>query len=258
MQNYGMAVVAVHRAEQQFTEMVGRITLEVGDVLLVEGSTEDLRDFHDQHNLVLLDEFTPVARRVRAGIATLVIFMLAVVLGSLDLVPLSIAFAGAALLTVLFRITSADRAYASIDWRLLVLIGGMSAFGTAMSNSGTDVFLSDAIISWCGPLGAPGVLAGFMVLTMLLTQPMSNAAAALVVLPVALKAAASLHVDPVTFAVAVMLSASMSLLTPFEPSCILVYGPGRYRFFDFVRVGGLITVPLLAIIFFLVQWRWPL
>ncbi|MEO8588253.1 MAG: SLC13 family permease [Flavobacteriales bacterium] len=258
MQNYGMAVVAVHRAEQEFTEMIGRITLEVGDVLLVEGSPDDLRDFHDQHNLVLLGEFTPVPRRVRNGFITLSIFIFAVVLGSLEWVPLSIAFAGAALATVLFRITSAEKAYASIDWRLLVLIGGMSAFGTAMANSGTDVFLSDAIISWFGPLGAEGVLAGFMVLTVLLTQPMSNAAAALVVLPVALRAASSLHVDPVTFAVAVMLSASMSLLTPFEPSCILVYGPGRYRFFDFVRVGGLITVPLLAIIFFMVQWRWPL
>lgn len=258
MQNYGMAVVAVHRAEKDLTEMIGRISLEVGDVLLVEGSADDLRDFHDQHNLVLLADFTPAPRRVRMGLATLGIFILAVVLGTLELVPLSVAFAGAALLTVLFGITTTERAYASIDWRLLVLIGGMSAFGTAMSNSGTDVYLSDAIISWCGGLGAPGVLAGFMVLTMLLTQPMSNAAAALVVLPVALKAAASLHVDPVTFAVAVMLSASISLVTPFEPSCILVYGPGRYRFFDFVRVGGLITLPLLAIIFFLVQWRWPL
>lgn len=130
--------------------------------------------------------------------------------------------------------------------------------GTAMVNSEADVFLSTAVMKLCAPLGVQGTLAGFMVLTMLLTQPMSNAAAALVVLPVAISSATTMEASPVTFAMAVMLSASISLITPFEPSCVLVYTPGRYRFLDFVRVGGPLTVLLLGVVFLMVQRQWPL
>jgi len=80
----------------------------------------------------------------------------------------------------------------------------------------------------------------------------------LVVLPIAISAATALGASPVTFGMAVMLSASISLITPFEPSCVLVYTPGRYRFTDFLRVGGPLTAILLVVIFFLVQRQWPL
>ncbi|HCN29515.1 MAG TPA: potassium transporter TrkA, partial [Verrucomicrobiales bacterium] len=97
----------------------------------------------------------------------------------------------------------------------------------------------------------------FCVLPVLLTQGLSNAAAALVVLPIALRSAESLAVSPVSFGVAVMLSASISVLTPFEPSCILVYGPGKYRFADFVKVGSGLVLCSLAIIIVMVPVLWP-
>jgi di/tricarboxylate transporter len=87
---------------------------------------------------------------------------------------------------------------------------------------------------------------------------MSNAAAALVVLPIALHAAQSLQVNPRTFAIAIMLSASISLITPFEPSCLLVYGPGKYKFRDFVKVGGGLTAILLIVLLTLLPHFWPL
>jgi len=102
------------------------------------------------------------------------------------------------------------------------------------------------------------VLAGFFVLTIVLTQPMSNAAAALVVLPVAMAAARDIGASERTFAIAVMLAASVSFLTPFEPSCVLVYGPGKYRFRDFLRVGGGLTVVLTVLTLWLIPVFWPL
>jgi len=102
------------------------------------------------------------------------------------------------------------------------------------------------------------VLAGFLALTVLLTQPMSNAAAALVVLPVALEAAQKLGVNGRTFAIAIMLAASVSFVTPFEPSCILVYGPGKYRFFDFARTGFPLTVILMVVVLLLLPLFWPI
>ena len=101
-------------------------------------------------------------------------------------------------------------------------------------------------------------MAGFIVLTILLTQPMSNAAAALVVLPVALKAAERLGANPHTFAIAVMLSASLSVMTPFEPSCLLVYAPGKYRFRDFLKVGFGLTVVLFAVMVLLIPVFWKM
>jgi len=258
MDRYGLAVAALHRAGARLTSHLGTTRLRVGDVLLVEGAPEALRKLNDQHHLILLEEHTPDPKRVRKGYLTIGLFLVAIALSATGLVPTAIAFLGAALCTVLLGITESVKAYASIDWRLIILIGGMTAMGTAMVNSGADVFLSTAVMKLCAPLGVQGTLAGFMVLTVLLTQPMSNAAAALVVLPVAISAATTLEASPVTFGMAVMLSASISLITPFEPSCVLVYTPGRYRFLDFVRVGGPLTVLLLCALFFLVQRQWPL
>jgi di/tricarboxylate transporter len=100
-------------------------------------------------------------------------------------------------------------------------------------------------------------LIAFALLTVFLTQPLSNAAAAMVVIPVALNAAETLGVNPLTFAVTVMLSASVSLITPFEPSCILVYGPGNYKFMDFFKTGILITIILMTIILTMVPLLYP-
>lgn len=195
--------------------------------------------------------------RPRRGALLLAAFTLAVIASSLDLVPASIAMLMVALLAVVTRCITLDNAYSNIDWRLLILIGGMTAFGSAMSNSGADSMLARAVTRTLGALGPTAVLAGFCVLTVLLTQPMSNAAAALVVLPVALQAAVEMGLSQHTFAIAVMLSASISVLTPFEPSCILVYGPGKYRFADFLRVGGGLTAVMLVIVVALVPVFWP-
>jgi di/tricarboxylate transporter len=188
---------------------------------------------------------------------TVGIFMLAVIIGSLGWVPLSICFLTAAVITVIFKAMPIEKAYTSIDWRLLILIGGMSAFGTAMEKTGASDFLATHIVDLLSPFGLISVLAGFIILTVFLTQPMSNAAAALVVLPVALKTAQDLGTNPRTFAIAIMLSASVSMITPFEPSCILVYGPGKYKFMDFFKIGSLLTILMIIILVVCVPIFWP-
>jgi di/tricarboxylate transporter len=140
----------------------------------------------------------------------------------------------------------------------VILIGGMMAFGEAMQVSGASSMIAHFITGWLQPWGVFAVFAGFCLLTILLTPPMSNAAAALVVLPVALQAAASMGANQRAFAIGVMLSASASMLTPFEPSCILVYGPGKYRFADFIKVGGGLTLVMLIVILAMVPVFWPL
>jgi di/tricarboxylate transporter len=198
--------------------------------------------------------------RLRRGRAWIVAasFFGAVLLTALGVVPLAVAFLAAAVVTVVAGAVHPEQALEHVPWRLLILIGGMTAFGTAVQKSGADQWYAGLVESWLAPYGAVPVLAGFMLLTAVLSQVMSNAAAALVVLPVAVATATRLSLEPRTFAVAIMVASSLALATPFEPSCVIVFGPGRYRFRDFFVVGIPISLVLLAAALVLVPLLWPL
>ncbi|MEJ2757302.1 MAG: SLC13 family permease, partial [Anaerolineales bacterium] len=156
------------------------------------------------------------------------------------------------------RIITPEEAYKAVEWRLLILIGSMLAIGQAMQVSGTADFLAKQIVQITDGLEPIWLLAGFFVLAMLLTQPMSNQAAAVVVVPIAIQLALQLGLNPRTFAVMIAVGASSSFLTPLEPATLLVYGPGKYKFIDFPRVGLLLTVLILVISMILVPRVWPL
>ncbi|PRY08902.1 di/tricarboxylate transporter [Pontibacter ummariensis] len=258
LQRYGLVVIAISRYGETLRSKIGSIELQLGDLLLVQGSSERLNQLRVSRNVALLDEFEPTLFKKRKGLVAIACLAGAILLGTLQLLPLSIAFLLGAMASILFRCIGTQKAYAAIDFRLLILIGGMTAFGTAMEKSGAADFLAEGIVTLAGPMGKVGVLAGFVVLTVLLTQPMSNAAAALVVVPVALRTAIELGADPRTFAIAIMLAASVSLVTPFEPACILVYSPGKYKFRDFIKIGSPLTLLLVAVILLLVPLFWPM
>ena len=172
-------------------------------------------------------------------------------------IPLAICVLSGVLLLLATRTIRHGEMYSLIDFRLLVMIACMMSFGVAMEKTGADKYLAGLIQIYFGSYGPTAVLAGFFLLTVLLTQPMSNQAAALVVLPVAVKTAVALGLNPRTFIVAVTYAASFSFITPLEPACVLVYTPGRYRFMDFVKVGTMLTIIVFAVAVFLVPIFWP-
>ena len=255
---FGLLVLAIHRRGQPLREKIGDVPLLLGDLLLMEGPADRIEVLRGAGGLVILDEHQRPGGETRKGLYVACAFAAAVGAGALGWVPLPIAFLGAALVAVLLRCISIEKARAVIDLRLLLLIGGMTAFGTAMEKTGAAALLAHWVVAALSPLGVMSVMGGFFVLTVVLTQPMSNAAAALVVLPVAMSAARALGVQERTFAIAIMLAASISFVAPLEPACILVYGPGRYRFQDFVKVGGGLTLILIPIVLLLIPVFWPL
>jgi di/tricarboxylate transporter len=257
-QRYDLTVLAIYRHGQSLRDQIGRIRLRLGDLLLVQGAAERLEFWRRSPDFWVLEEMTPTLRRREKGWYTAAFFAIAILISGVGWLPLSIAFLAAAALTILFRCLTVEEAYQYIDWRLMILIGGMTAFGAAMEKTGTAEFLAQWLVYGLEPLGLMAVMAGFFVLTVLLTQPMSNAAAALVVLPVALSAAQRLGVNERTFAVAIMLAASISFIAPFEPASILVYGPGKYKFVDFIKTGAGLTLLLMLLVLFLVPVFWPL
>lgn len=259
-QRSGLSVMALMRGDSSLMHHMGDEKLQAGDLMLLQGPAERFRAFEEAGEMVLINQHQFSAQTRRKGFALLAAFVLAVAVSSIwpAYVPETIAFVVVALLAVFMRCIKLETAYGNIDWRLLILIGGMMAFGEAMKASGAAEMIAESITTWMEPFGVFGVFAGFCLLTVVLTQPMSNAAAALVVLPVALEAAATMEASQRAFAIGVMLSASVSVLTPFEPSCILVYGPGKYRFSDFIKVGGGMTLAMLIVVLAMVPMIWPL
>lgn len=257
-QEQGLVVLAIYRRGRSLREQIGSIKLKVGDLLLVQGHKDRVHSMKRNRELAVLQELGASMLRPRKGYYVAGFFLAALILGGLEILPVSLAFLSAAIGTLFCRCVPAERTYQYIDWRLLILIGGMTAFGTAMVKTGAAELLANGIVSALEPFGVMAILAGFVILTILLTQPMSNAAAALVVLPVALHTARVLGANERTFAIGIMLGASVSLITPFEPSCILVYGPGKYSFRDFVKTGAPLTVILTVIVLVLLPVFWPL
>ena len=256
-QRFGLAVLAIYRHGHSLGRKLGVIRLRAGDLLLVQGSEERLLSLEHGSNLLRLDATeAPSSDRRQKGFRALAFFAVAVIAGGLGLAPLPICFLSAAALTVATRCITMQKVYEVIDWRVLIVIGGMTAFGAAMRESGTAEWLAVVIQSISE--NPRTVLAGFILLTMLLTQTMSNAAAALVVLPVAMQTAGTLDVSGQTFAIAVMLGASSSFIAPFEPACILVSGPGKYRFTDYLKAGLGLTLIMGFLVWLMVPLVWGL
>ncbi|HEY3569822.1 MAG TPA: SLC13 family permease [Thermoanaerobaculia bacterium] len=254
---FDVTVIAIYRHGHPLATRLASLRLRAGDVLLLQGKPECFRLLSDSADLFILQETEHQPARRRKGLYTVGMFLIAVIASSLGWLPLPIAFLLAALGVIATRLITMEEAYNLIDWRLLVLIAGMTSFGLAMQKTGAAAWLAGLIVTWISPLGTAAVMLAFVVLTMLLTQPMSNAAAALVVLPVALTTARHLGLDPRAFAILVTLSASLSFITPFEPSCLIVYGPGKYRFRDFVLAGLPLTALVILVILLLVPVIWP-
>ncbi|HEX6202930.1 MAG TPA: SLC13 family permease [Thermoanaerobaculia bacterium] len=256
-QRFGVTVLAIHRGGHPFAGKLARARLRLGDLLLVQGTRARLESLRRNRNLWPLDTPPAPLPRPRRGLLVAGALVAAVATAGAGWLPLSVAFLGAAVVAVVARAITVEEAYKFVEWRLIVLIGGMTAFGTAMDSTGAARLLAHGLVAALADLGPLAVLTGFALLTIALTQPMSNAAAALVVLPVALASAAELGVSGRPFAIAIALAASLSFITPLEPSCLLVYGPGKYRFADFARLGAPLTLVLLVVVLALVPRLWP-
>jgi di/tricarboxylate transporter len=127
-----------------------------------------------------------------------------------------------------------------------------------MEHTGAARYFAGIVVEHVGHLGPVALLSAFFAATVLLTQPMSNQAAAIVILPIAIQTAYQLSLNPRSFAVMIAVAASCSYLTPLEPACLMIYGPGRYRFADFLKVGAGLTVVIFSIAIYLVPRLWPL
>jgi di/tricarboxylate transporter len=257
-EHYGLQVLAINHHEGTILRKISQIRLQMGDVLLVQGSRTDLAALEKNNTFRILgtmEGHNPNLRRTWIAIA---IFLGALLLGVSEIVSLPVAVLSGALLAFVTRVITPEEAYRDVEWKAIILISCMLAFGVAMETTGAARYLAGLIVQATKTANPIWILSGFFLLTVLLTQPMSNQAAAAVVLPVAIQAAVQLSLNPRSFAVMIAIAASTSFITPLEPACIIIFGLGHYRFLDFLRVGSLLTVVIYLIAILLVPLLWPL
>lgn len=257
-EHYGLQVLGINRHGRTISRKLSLLPLQLGDVLLVQGPRPRIQEIADDPTFRVLGELAVQRQKTRRAPVAIGIFILVIVLATFELLSLPVAMMLGALLVFLTRCVTPEEAYADVEWKVIILIGSMLALGTAMEGTGAAQYLAGLIVETVGFSNPLLLLGGFFILTVVLTQPMSNQAAAIVVLPIALQTAYQVQANPRAFAMMIAVAASCSYVTPLEPSCLMVYGAGRYRFADFIKVGAGLTLIIFALAMVLVPIIWPL
>ena len=256
---YGVYPLAVHRRSENIGRQLDDVVVRVGDTLLLEGAPGDIQRLAADMDLV--DIAQPSARAFKRRLWPIPVVALGavVILSALEVAPiLLLAVVGVAV--ILFtRCIDADEAFGSIDGRLLVLILAMLVIGAGLDETGAVALVAGLIAPFLDGLPPILLVAAIYLLTTTLTEVVSNNAIAVVMTPVAIGLAQELGVDPRPLVVAVMIAASACFATPIGyQTNMLVYGPGGYRFTDFMRVGIPLNVTQAIIVSLLIPLIWPL
>ncbi len=257
-QRYHATVLAIQHLGETIRTQLPHVRLEAGDLLLVHGTVPDLDALVEETGLVPLGAVRrPTKPRPRALFAVGVLIAVVAVAG-LGLLPIMTAALTGVLLMVFTRCVRLEEIYAELDWTVIFLLAGVIPLGVAMDKTGAAQGLADAVAETVGPLGPHFTVAAFYLLTSLLTSVMSNNATAVVMTPIALLTAGDLGMNPYALVVAVMFGASASFMTPVGyQTNTLIYGPGGYRFLDFIKVGTPLNMLLLVAASILIPLFWP-
>lgn len=256
---YGVYPLAVHRKNQNIGRQLDDLVVRVGDTLLLEGAPEDIQRLAQDMDLV--DVSAPSDREYRRGHAPIAVAALIglVALAGFGVAPIFLLAVLAVAVVLLTRCIDADEAFGAVDGRLLVLIFAMLGIGAALESSGAVALIAKSIAPFLGKLPPFLIVWAIYLLTSVLTELVSNNAVAVVVTPIAIGLATALGLDPRPLVVAVMVAASASFATPIGyQTNTLVYGPGGYKFSDFLKVGIPLNLSVGILASALIPFFWPL
>ena len=256
---YSVYILAVHRQGENLGDNFDQVRLAFGDTLLMEGPPQGLKRLFEQGALVSLAE--PAEQPLRRGRRWLAILALVavIILATFEVLPISGLALIAAVAVVVGGCLDADEAYNALRWPLLMLIFGSLALGRAMESSGAAQLVVDSVMSLIAGLDPVVILSVTYLLTMVLTEFLSNNATAILLTPIAIGLADGIGVDPRPFVVAVMLAASNAFATPVGyQTNTFVYNAGGYRFADFVRIGLPLNLITWLAASFLIPFFFPL
>jgi len=256
---HGVTMLGISRRGTRIRERVRDARIKSGDILLLLGPEEQLRESVEWlGGLPLAERGLEVTQRRQAWTA-IGIFGAAVLAASFGWLYLPLALAVAVVAYVVLSIVPLSQVYESVEWPVIVLLGAMIPIGAALEASGGSALIADTLVDWTQGLSAVTILVILMIITMTLSDVLNNVATALVAAPIAIDVAERLQVNPDAFLMGIAVAASCAFLTPIgHKNNIIIMGPGGYRFGDYWRMGLPLELMVLAIGIPMILWVWPL
>lgn len=251
-------LLAISRRGTAFKQRLSKVVLQAGDIILLQGPAETLRE-----NIVSLGLLPLVERGVEVGIkkralVPFLIFFVAILMAAFGIAPVQITFGGAVVFLVITNAMPVRKLYSSIDWPVIVLLGAMIPVGGALQATGSTDLIAKFVLAHAGHYSPIVILGILMVITMTLSDIMNNAATAVVMAPIGISIAQGLNVNSDPFLMGVAVAASCSFLTPIgHQNNVLVMGPGGYKFMDYFRVGIFLEIIILVIGLPMIAYVWP-
>jgi di/tricarboxylate transporter len=258
-EKFGLNVLALWRKGRAYRSNLRDMQLRFGDALLLLGPRAKLQLLGREPDIIVLTETAQEELRtekMKLSILIMVGVLLPVILGW---VQIYIAAVVGAALMVLVGCLSMEEAYRQIEWKAVFLIAGMLPLGTALDQTGAAKLIAEGVVALVGPFGPKAVMLGLVGLTFLATCFVPTAALVVLMAPIALNTSANMGLSPNGLMMAIAMAASASFMTPVShPANILVMGPGGYRFMDYLKVGGLLTLVILVVLMLALPVFWPL
>jgi len=255
---FGCTVLAVQRRGKVIRDRLSDIRFDGGDTLLLQCDGKEMKRILKSDDLIVTNELTDLHLRKNRSFIALGIMIAVVALAAFKVLPIMIAALVGAVAMVLTRCLSIDEAYKAIDWKVIFLLGGILPLGMALQQTGTASLLANSIMQPLVKLGPIYILAALYLITAVMTETMSNNAAAILLAPIALSIAAILGVSPRPFLIAITFAASTSFATPIGyQTNTMIYAPGGYRFLDYTKVGVPLNILFWIIAVLLIPIFWP-
>ena len=234
---YRALVLGIRRRGETTNKKLSSVKLGLGDALLLQAHEAEVRDLRSGDDLIILNEVPGSLLRHKAPLA-IGILVAVVGLAAFDLVPILVAALLGSVALVMTRVLRPEDVYRAINWQVIFLLAGVLPLGVAMHTSGAAGWLAEQTVALVGDMGPVAVLAAFYLLTAIMTETMSNAAAAVLLAPIAISTAEQLGADPRPFLMAITFAASTGFSTPVGyQTNTMIYIPGGYRYTDFLRAG---------------------
>ena len=253
---YRALVLGMQRKGETINDKLSSIRLRLGDALLIQAQEAQIRDLRRGSDLIVLNEIPGSVLRHKAPLA-IGILVVVVGLAAFDILPILVAALLGCVALVMTRILQPEDVYRAINWQVIFLLAGVLPLGVAMHTSGAAGWLAEQTVALVGDLGPVAILAAFYLLTAIMTETMSNAAAAVLLAPIAISTAEQVGVDPRPFLMAITFAASTGFSTPVGyQTNTMIYNPGGYKYADFLRAGAPLNVIfwILSVIFIPRLW----
>ncbi len=258
-EKFGLNVLALWRKGRAMRSNLRDMDLRFGDALLLLGPRNKLKLLGQEPDFIVLTETAQEEMRLekmKLSTALMAIVLAPVIIGW---VPIYIAVVVGAALMVLTGCLTMKEAYRQIEWKAVFLIAGMLPLGTALDQTGAAKLIAEGVVSIVGPFGPHAIMFGLVALTFLATCFVPTAALVVLMAPIVLNTSAKMGLSPHGLLMAIAMAASASFTTPIShPANILVMGPGGYRFSDYLKVGGLLTLVILVVLMLVMPIFWPL